>query len=427
MNADYPDTHYRRLAGTLPAPVPLTGRLECDVCVVGGGLAGLSAALSLATRGRRVVLLEARRIGYGASGRNGGFVTAGFALSAETLLARAGRDDGRRLYALSREGVALVRNRIAAFGIAAAQPVSGAIVAWRYPAGDEVLRTRDRLRECFGVEREVWPVERVRGALRSARYFEALADGEGLHMDPLAYALGLARALEAHGARVHEASPVTTLRRMGATLVACTAHGAVHAAHVVLATSAYGEDLHPRLAAATLPVATYMIATQALGPRLATAIDTDAAVADTRNAGDYYRAREGRILWGGRMTALTREPRRLAALLLADVVGVYPQLAGVRVETAWSGLMGYSRHRMPLLLELEPGLWSCTNFGGHGLNTTAIAGELVARAITGEDDELRRFARFGTAWTGGPLGALAAESVYRAYVIADRWRERHVH
>jgi len=168
-----------------------------------------------------------------------------------------------------------------------------------------------------------------------------------------------------------------------------------------------------------------MMATEPLGERLASTIRTTAAVADTRSAGDYYRVLDGRILWGGRMTTRATPPAHLAHLLRADLLDVYPQLGAVRVECAWSGLMGYARHRMPLVGRFPGGPWYCTAFGGHGLNTTAVGAELVARAIATGDDEYRLFEPFAPVWGGGAVGRLVAQTTYWHYRLGDLWRERH--
>ena len=423
MTADYPDSHYHRALAPVAARAPLAGRVECETCVVGGGLAGLCTALPLAERGREVVVLEAGRVAWSASGRNGGFVSAGYAASLDRLVRRLGRDHARRLARISRDGVGLVRERVSRLGLAAAGLVEGMLVVARHPAAAEARAARDLAADLLGSSLQVWSPERVREVLRSPRYFDAVYDPEACHLQPLAWSLGLADAVEAAGGRVHERSAALELRRDAGAWVVATAGGRVRAREVVLAGSAHLGRLQPRLARAVLPVATYMMATEPLGERLAEAVRTPAAVADTRNAGDYYRARDGRILWGGRMTTRTAEPARLAALLRGDLVGVYPQLDGVRVETAWSGLMGYTRHRMPLVGRLQPGLWTCTAFGGHGLNTTAACGELVARGIAGLDDEYRLFEPFGAVWAGGPAGRVAAQATYWHYQLGDRWRE----
>ena len=422
MSTAYIDCHYARTA-TAGAPRPaLDGAVEADVCVVGGGLAGLSTALGLAERGVAVALVEARRVGWGASGRNGGFVSAGFSLSAGRLARRLGVDHAQALYGLSRDAVALMRRRIAACDIACGPIVDGILEASWVDDRDALLRERDYMAATFGVELEFWPRERLREALVSERYFDGLFNAHGFQFHPLNYCLGVAAAAEAKGARVFESSAVTGLDLDAAVKTVPTAAGSVRAAAVVIACGGYIAGLHRRLARAVVPVATYVVATEPLGERLESAIRVPYAIHDTRFALDYYRRlADTRILWGGRI-GLGREPRRLAELMLGDLVHVYPQLRGVRVETAWSGLMSYAAHKMPQIGEVSPGVWYAMGFGGHGMNTTTMAGEAVAAAIAEGDDRHRLFAPFGLAPTFGPLGAAAAQVSYWYYRARDALR-----
>ncbi|MEE8533496.1 MAG: FAD-dependent oxidoreductase, partial [Alphaproteobacteria bacterium] len=316
MSTAYIDCHYARTA-TACAPRPaLDGAVEADVCVVGGGLAGLSTALGLAERGVAVALVEARRVGWGASGRNGGFVSAGFSLSAGRLARRLGVDHAQALYGLSRDAVALMRRRIEACDIACGPIVDGILEASWFDDRDALLRERDYMAATFGVEQEFWPRERLREALVSERYFDGLFNAHGFQFHPLNYCLGVAAAAEAKGARVFESSAVTGLDLDAAVKTVHTAAGSVRAAAVVIACGGYIAGLHRRLARAVVPVATYVVATEPLGERLESAIRVPYAIHDTRFALDYYRRlADTRILWGGRI-GLGREPRRLAELML---------------------------------------------------------------------------------------------------------------
>ncbi len=424
MSAGYIDCYYARTA-TPQAPRPaLSGALEADVCVVGGGLAGLSVALELAERGHSVALVEARRVGWGASGRNGGFVSPGFSLPAERLIARLGLGRARALYALSREAVALMRRRIQEYAIPCGPIVDGILEASWFDDADGLKRERDRMAEAFGIEQEFWPRERLRAALVSDRYYDGLLNPEGFQFHPLNYCLGIAAAAERAGARLFESSPARALDLDGPVKTVTTEGGRVRAGQVVIACGGYIERLEPRLASAIVPIATYVVATEPLGERLETAIRAPFAVHDNRFALDYYRALEDtRILWGGRIS-IRRSPPDLATLMLGDLVKVYPQLRGVRAETAWSGLMSYAVHKMPQIGALRPGVWYAMGFGGHGMNTTTMAGTLIAAAIAEGDDRYRLFAPFGLTPAGGPFGALAAQASYWYYEALDSLRAR---
>jgi glycine/D-amino acid oxidase-like deaminating enzyme len=422
----YVDTWYRRRLGEAPTRPPLTGSLEAEVCVIGGGLAGLHAALELARAGRSVAILEAERIAWGASGRNGGFVGPGYSAGFEAIARQAGEDDAKTLHRLSIEGTEMVEDNIAALAITGAAPVRGSMSAARFEAGPALRRQRDWLMAEFGYPTEVWEREQVREALASPRYYQAIYRPNAFHFDPLCYSRALSDEIERLGGLVFEGSPATALARHGAAQRVTTARGAVQARDVVVATGGYTGRLVGALFASYLPIATYVMLTEANAELVASAIRTSAAIGDHRRAGDYYRVVDGgaRILWGGKITTRTSEPRRLAALLHRTMVSTYPQLRSLRVDVAWTGLMAYARHKMPQIGALAGGLWYCTAFGGHGMNTTAIGGRVIAEAITGVSDRYRLFAPFGLAWNGGPAGRAAVQATYWALQAQDAWNER---
>ena len=215
MSSEHINSYYARTANPSPARPSLDGEIETDVCVVGGGLAGLSTALSLAERGRSVVVLEARRVAWGASGRNGGFVGAGFAADLDGIIKRAGLEQARRLFALTREAVERIRERIGRYGIACEPIHSGMLRAWWTDDADEPRRVRDHLQETLGVELEFWPRERLRETLVTRRYHDALLYPRSFHFHPLNYALGVATAIEAKGGRIFESSGVIGLQTDG--------------------------------------------------------------------------------------------------------------------------------------------------------------------------------------------------------------------
>lgn len=422
----YVDTWYRRRLGEAPARPAPDGCLETDVCVIGGGLAGLHTALELARVGRRVAVLEAERVAWGASGRNGGFVGPGYSADFEAIARQVGGDDAKTLHRLSIEGTQMVADNIAALAIAGASPVHGSMSAARFEAGEALRRQRDWLMAEFGYPTEVWERDRVREALASPRYHQAIYRPEAFHFDPLCYSRALADEIERLGGQIFEASPVIALDREGAERRVSTAQGAVQAKDVVIATGGYTGRLVGELFSSYLPVATYVMLTEPNAELVAGAIRTSAAIGDHRRAGDYYRVVDGgtRILWGGKITTRTSEPRRLAALLHQTMVSTYPQLQGLGVDIAWTGLMAYARHKMPQIGALGGGLWYCTAFGGHGMNTTAIGGRVIAEAITGRSDRYRLFAPFGLAWNGGPAGRAAVQATYWALQAQDAWNER---
>lgn len=422
--SDYVDCHYARTRVDWVQRPFLDSVMATETAVVGGGLAGLTVALELARRGRPVALLEGRRIAWGASGRNGGFCQPGYAVAYERIAQLAGADTARELMALSRDGVAYVQDNLAAFGRPVDPRRRGHISARRVPARTELERYRDAA-AALGFEMRVQDVDETRALLKSERYFESIVEPTTFAMQPLDYALAMAREIERLGGRVFENTPALSFGRTGASHLIATPRGRVNARNVVIATGGYTSRLIPALRRAMLPIATYAMATEPCGALLDRAVATPMCISDDRRASDYYRRLEdGRLLWGGRITARTRDPRDLAALLRRDMIEVYPQLAGVTIETAWSGLMAYARHFMPQVGQLPDGRWYCTGFGGHGLNTTAVAGRLVAAALSGGDDRYRLFAPFGLVWNGGPLGPVAAQLYYWTLQAQDWWTER---
>lgn len=420
MIASYIDTYYARTANGCDVRPPLDGVVEAEVCVVGGGLAGLSTALGLAERGVSVALVEARRIAWGASGRNGGFVEAGFSNSLHSLEAQLGRDHAMRLYGLSRDAVALIRRRMETYAIECGPIIDGIIQASWFDETDGMLRERDYMARMTGDEAEFWPRDKLGEMLISNRYYDGLFNARSFQFHPLNYSLGVAAAAEGQGARIFEGSAVTGLDLDGRLKILRIGQGEIRAATVVMACGGYIDGLHRTLSAAIVPVATYVAVTEPLGERLQSAIRVPYAVHDTRFALDYYRPlHDSRILWGGRVSVRRSDPPDLADLMRGDLLKVYPQLSGIEMETAWGGLMSYAVHKMPQIGEVTPGVWYAMGFGGHGMNTTTMAGELVAGAIAEGDDRYRLFAPFGLTPTGGPIGAAAAQISYWFYGLRD--------
>ncbi len=404
-------------AGELPS--------EVDVVVVGGGFAGLHTARLLALQGQRVTLTERRRVGWGASGRNGGFVGAGFALQASALVDRLGPDHARKLYAQSQRGVDIVRNAIAASARPAILMGSGKLSLSRTDQGADFADRTRRLADTLGASFEPWSTAQVREVLTTTRYHQGIHDAQSFHIHPLNLALALASDIERQGGTIHEQTEATGIERAADRWRLATSRGEVVSSHVVLAGNADLGTVHPRLAQAILPVATYVAVTGKLGPRLGEAIRWKGALSDTRRAGDYYRVVDGdRLLWGGRITTDTREPRRLREMMRGDILSVYPQLREVAIEFAWPGVMGYAPHKMPQIGEIEPGLWICSAFGGHGVAQTAAGADAVAAGILGDTSRAQLFAPFGTDWAGGSFGRIATQLAYWHLQASDWWDER---
>ena len=396
-------------------PLPsLAERTQARVVVIGGGFAGLNTALGLVERGvRDVVLLEGERIGFGASGRNGGFVFAGYSLGESALLNQLNAARAVPLFQLTRDAVKLIRERIAGYAIACDLVDQGVIWANWFRDPDVLSRRQQLLAESYGVHWQRLGVDELREIVRTDRYHGGLFEQDALHLHPLNYAIGLASAAVAHGVRIHEHSAAMSLQKQGAQWRVCTPHGEVAAEHVVLACGGYLSGLVKRVDRAVLPIATYVMTTEPLGERLDDCLRTRAAIYDSRFAFDYYRALpDSRLLWGGRISVCDRSPHAVQRMLRADLVAVFPQLRDIKVSCAWSGLMSYARHQMPQIGGDGHGLWWAQAFGGHGVATTCAAGELLASAIAEGDDRWTQFIDFGLSSTRRPLGYAAAQAGY---------------
>lgn len=403
----------------------LEGTVDTSVCIIGGGFAGLATALSLLERGETgIVLLEGETIGHGASGRNGGFVFGGFSLGERALFDSAGDEAGRALYRLTLAAVEQIRERIARYAIDCDARYEGVILA-NWFDDDGILDEQQRfMAERVGVEWQRISRADLSGQLCTSRYFGGLFEPSAFHFHPLKYAQGLARVLSGQGAAVHEHSRATRIAPDGHGWLVQTASGQVRAKDVVVCCGGYIERLYPRLAGAVLPIATYVMATEPLGDRLHESVRTGAAVYDTRFAFDYYRPlADTRLLWGGRIAIRDRGRSEVARLLQQDMLRVYPQLAGTRVDYAWSGMMSYGRHRMPQVGRLPEGLWYGMGFGGHGVGPTTLAVELLAAALRGDASSLASFNAWGLPHAGGPAGLFAAQLTYWYYELRDWMRQ----
>ncbi len=417
-------TYYQRGAPPPPRPASAPARLQTRVCIVGGGFAGLATALGLIERGvRDLVVLEAEDVGHGASGRNGGFVFGGYSLGPYALLRQLGPADARAAYQLTLEAMALIRRRIDRHGIACDRVDSGVLLADWFDDPVALRQLQQTMARDFGAEWEWLSREQTQERLRTRRYHAALREPRAFHFHPLRYVQGLQQVLQAAGVSVLTGQRVQRLERQGATTTVHTAQLQVQAEHTVLCCGGYLDGLLPALARAMLPIATYVMATEPLGDRLREVVRGDEAVYDTRFAFDYYRPLpDTRLLWGGRISVRSRRPEAVRRLLLADLLKVYPQLQGVRIDHAWSGLMSYGRHQMPQIGRLPDGTWYAMGFGGHGVAPTSVAGELLAQAIAHGTALPPPWPRYGLAFTGGPLGLAAAQASYWYYQLLDWWR-----
>jgi gamma-glutamylputrescine oxidase len=405
--SDYGTTWY---AGTTPLPPslpPLGYDLDVDVCVIGGGLAGLTAAREAARRGWSVALLEARRIAWNASGRNTGVVLPGFSLPIEKIIERIGLPAATALWKLSQAGVEYMRDTIAEMGDAGIIEGCGWLDVAKWPNADRIGARVGTLRD-IGIDVEAWPTGRVRAALRSSYYFEAIHFPDGFQINPLAYAQGLACAATQAGARIYENTPAIAVDLGGIRKRIDTPRARVRAGYVVLAGNVDLGGIVRPLADTLIPVTAYTGVTQPFGKPLALAVAFHGAVNASRNGDHQYRiVGHDRLMWTGRASAGAMWARKS---LERTIRLTFPQLGAVRFEHFWPARTGFAVHRMPQIGEVERGVWLASAFGGQGLNTSAMAGDLIARAIVERDDTWKRFLPFELVWAGGRAGRTVART-----------------
>ena len=415
-------TWYQHDLGPAHAPDRLSDSVRAGTVVIGAGLAGLSTALGLVERGEKDVLVVDRGgPAEGASGRNGGFVFGGFSLDNLELARQRGTEKAALMHGWTRAAVDLVRRRCRTMNV----PVSdrGVLLADWFGEPERLKQFRDRMRELLDFRLDWVDEHNMPLYVDSARYGAGLMEPGSFHFNPLAYARAIAARLRDSGARVVTNAPVVSMTRVGGGWRLETPGADIRADRVVLATGGYDRRLWPRAQRAIQPIGTYVMVTEPLGDRLGELIPGGVAVYDTRFAFDYYRPlHDGRLLWGGRISIADRDPAAIRKLLYRDMLRVFPTLEGCRIDFSWGGWMSYARHQMPILGELEPGLWSALAFGGHGMAPTTLAGEVLAEAMTGDRSRLAEFEPWGAAWAGGPLGRAAVQGVYWWKQLQDRFR-----
>ncbi|TKC92428.1 FAD-binding oxidoreductase [Trinickia terrae] len=381
----------------------LEGTLDADVCVIGAGFAGLSTALECRARGLTVAVLDAHRPGWGASGRNGGQALVGFAKD-EVIEQQLGLEGVRALWAMSIDGLALIRERIAKYGIDCDFTAGYLTVATR-PKRVPDLRAWMESAARWGYPHLDW-LERdgVQARVASERYIAGVHDPHSGHLHPLKYCLGLADAARREGAQLFAHSRVLEVVR-GARPVVRTASGEVRCRFVVAAGNAtLGAVLPAPVAARIAPIASYIVATEPLGQARADALITSrAAICDNNFFLDYFRlSADHRVLFGGRASSTGASPAKLADDIRKRMIGVFPQLSGVRIEYAWGGFVDVTRNRAPDFGAIDPNYFYVQGFSGHGVALTGIAGRVVAKAITGDTAAFDLFAKLRhTRFPGG--------------------------
>ncbi|GAB4386370.1 NAD(P)/FAD-dependent oxidoreductase [Albidovulum sp.] len=382
----YPPSWYAETA-TPPGPWPeAAGELRADVCVIGAGYTGLSAALHLAERGYDVILLDAHRVGWGASGRNGGQVGTGQRLDQEALERLVGRDHARRLWDLAQEAVALTRSLAARHAPDAGYAPGIIHACHRARLVPEAHAHAEKMARDYGYDL-IRPLDReaIRRLIGSDAYFGGDLDMGGGHLHPLRYAFGLARAAAAQGVRIFERSEVTAISR-GTPLRIATSRATITADHAILACNGYLGALEGSVAARVMPINNFIIATEPLGPeRQESLIRGNHAVADSKFVINYFRfSHDHRLLFGGTESYGYRFPRDIAGQVRRPMLAIFPQLADVRITHAWGGTLGITLNRMPHFARLGGNLLSVSGYSGHGVALATLGGRLAAEATAGQ-------------------------------------------
>jgi gamma-glutamylputrescine oxidase len=390
-----PVRSYYAAENSWPSRDALRGDTRVDVAVLGGGIAGCSAALHLAKRGYSVALLEARFVGYGASGRSGGQTIFGLAASQQRLAQQVGRDDARRLFDLSVEALDITQSLIREYAIDCDYRANHVHVAVKPRHVEELREWAHELHQDYAYESARFlDRDELQSHVKSDRYLAGLLDPRSGHLHPLKYTQGVARAAEAAGARIYENSEV--LRYEGGPEVRVhTANGTVRCANLVLCGNAYIGAVAPSLARRILGVGTYIIASDPLGEERATSLlPSNAAIADINWILDYFRrSTDHRLLFGGRVSYSSVQPPHLAESMRRRMVRVFPSLAGVKVGYAWGGYLDITMSRAPNFGRLAPNVFYLQGFSGHGVALTGLSGKLVAEAVAGTAERFDVFAR----------------------------------
>src|ERR1700744_1464462 len=389
----------------------LTFDLDADICVVSAGLAGLTVALEAARLGASVVVLEGRHVGWGASGGLLGTVMPGFGLGLKDLVARIGLEDAKELWDLSKEGAEYVSAQATEQLMPGIAVTEGALEVSNIDVGDRLISELQMLGEDFGTEVEGWQIDQVRAQLKTDRYFHGIYFPKAFQIDGRKYVHGLAALATRAGARIFEDTPVVGIDASGIRKRIVTPSARLRASHIVLAGNVHLGAPSRRLSKTLLPVWRYAGLTEPLGERINDVIAFKGSVIDTDGV-DQFRLVDGdRLMWASPETTWAARPTRFTGAIARRMRTIFPKLGPVQISEVWGGAVGQTVHGMPQIGQLRKGLWVASGFGRQGINTSAMAGQLIARSILWGDERWRLFSPFELVWAGGPLGRVAGQIV----------------
>lgn len=380
----YPASYYAATAAPL-APFPVQkGERRCDVCIVGGGYTGLSAALHLAERGYDVVLLEAHRVGFGASGRNGGQVGSGQRQEQDWLEKAVGKEQARRLWDLGEDAKALIRDLIQRHDMPVTLHPGIAHACWSAAEVRHSHAYAEKLARDYGYDQiETLDQAEIQALIGSKAYQGGDIDRGAGHLHPLNLAVGLAQAAAKAGAHIFERSEVHHIHHSARPVVS-THSGKVTCEHLILACNGYLGGLAPKVAAKVMPINNFIVATEPLGDRAGEVLSQPVAVADTKFVVNYWRLSEdNRLLFGGGESYGYKFPD-IIKTVSKPMLEVYPQLRGTKIDYAWGGTLAITMNRMPCFTRPAANVWSASGYSGHGVAMATLAGKMLALAIDGD-------------------------------------------
>jgi glycine/D-amino acid oxidase-like deaminating enzyme len=384
--------------------------LDVDIAVVGAGLAGLTVALEAARLGASVAVLEGRHVGWNASGHQLGTVMPGYDLSIGDLIARVGFDDTRKLWSLSKQGAEYVR-ATASEMIPGLVLSEGVLEVSNVDVGDQLISRLQMLGEDLDTDVEGWQVDRVRAELRTDRYFHGIYYPKAFQVDGRKYVHGLAAMARRIGVRIFEDTPVVGIDASGIRKRIVTPSARLRASHIVLAGNIHLGATLRRLSETLLPVWRHAAVTAPLGERIAEVMSFKGSVVDSDGI-DHFRIMDGdRLMWASPETTWAARPERFAGAIQRRIGRIFPALGRVEISEVWGGVVGQTVHGMPQIGQLRKGLWVTSGFGRQGLNTSAMAGQLIARSILWGDERWRLFSPFELVWAGGTTGRIAGYAI----------------
>ncbi len=427
----YPESWYAASATPLPEFERLEEQRTCDVCVIGGGYTGLSTALHLAKAGVDVVLLEAHRVGWGASGRNGGQVGAAYNISQPDLVKQLGEATANALWQLSVDAVATVRELIEQYNIDC-DWVNGIISAeWKTRALAELDPYIDYMHKHYAFDQlQALSAQDMQQQVGTDAYAGGLLDSYSGHLHPLKYALGLAAAANELGVSIYERSEVTELNDQG-RLTVSTNSGSVSAEQAVLACNGYlgnlesslGEPVGKRVSHHVMPINNFMVATEPLGTDARGILASNAAVADSKFVVNYFRlSKDNRLLFGGGESYGYHFPADIRQLVAKPLLKVYPQLQDANLDYAWGGTLAITRNRMPCFSRSSKSVLNASGYSGHGVALATQAGKVLSKALQGDMAEFDRLSNVTrTGFPGGNrLRLTLLTAAMRWYTLLDR-------